>query len=471
MKTAKQLLISTIAVLIFFTGYAQKPKYIFFFIGDGMGIAQAQLTNQYYTEKEGAGLSFWKFPYRGFIATDATNSYITCSAAAGTALATGQKTSNGTISMTSDHSCDLKPLTIYAQEMGYKTGIISSVNINHATPAVFFAHNEKRGNYYELAMDLPNYGIDLFAGGGLLSPQGSEGGMPCAYENAQKKGYQIPNSLSEFKKTPKGSKVLFSSKKALDSDILTYRIDRPEDYPSLGDITAVSAQVLDNPKGFFMMVEGGAIDWTSHDNDAAAVIGETYDFDLAVREAIKFYEKFPAQTLIIVTADHETGGMALGSTRMSYASDYQALSNQKASYNAIADKISKAIESGSSKEQCMAIIADFTGLGAAVELNEAEKAELGAAYEASLAFVNKTGEPGREYGRSNPLAVKAVKMLAEKAGIGWTTWSHTAVQVPIFAIGAGAQEVSMAQSNDDLARAIHKIITGNNLEGVPCIKK
>lgn len=441
----------------------KEAKYIFYFIGDGMGITQAQLANDYLEAKhdKDTGLVFYTFPYRTIMTTHAHERYITGSAAAATALATGHKTSINTISKNHAHSCDIVAIPSVAKKTDFKTGIISSVFINHATPACFYAHDIHRSNYYEIALDLPKSGIDFFAGGGFKHPKGKEKDKKSAYEFAREAGYYIPNSFDAFLKAPRDKKLLFSTDVALNTGILKYRIDRQEEYPSLAQLTKKGIDYLDNDKGFFIMIEGGAIDWAGHANDAGTIIHETIDFDLSVREAFEFYKSHPDETLIIVTADHETGGLALGSAKTQYESNLPLIDNQKRSKGELSDSLKAVLKNDGDYEQCLQVISYYTNLNKSITLNDLEKKQLSEAFEETKQYLERESKEYSEiYGTYNPLAVTALKILAAKAGIGWTTYAHTAVQVPVYAIGAGAEKVMEVHDNTDLAKVILNIISG-----------
>ena len=428
-----------------------------------MGLVQAQLADEYIKSQNSrdTGISFVGFPYRSFVTTFAQNRYITCSAAGGTALANGQKSSINTIGKSADRTCDYLSVVTAAHSFGMKTGVLSSVFINHATPACFYAHSKDRNNMYEIAMQIPASGVDFFAGGSISENKGKDGTLPDAYEAAEKAGYFVPRSMAQFAAAPKGGKVLFTTGKALGTDILTSRINRPAQSASLADLTAKAIEYLYGPSGFVMMVEGGAIDWACHENDAAGEVQETIDLDLAVREALKFYRQRPSETLILVTADHETGGMTLGCGNSGYSSDFSLLRYQKASYGAVSDTLRKAIVAGADFDRCLALIGAYTGLGTAVPLSDNDRTELRTSYGHSLYYSQDNKKQYTDtYGDKNPMAVCALKMLACKAGVGWTTFAHTGAAVPVYAIGAGADRLADIKDNTEIARTLLQLISG-----------
>jgi len=265
---------------------AAQPKNIFLFIGDGMGFAHVSVAEAFIP------LSFTQFPVLGMAANRSANSYVTCSAAAATALATGVKTNNGMIAMDPSGK-PLKSIAFDFKNAGCKIGIATTVPIDHATPAAFYAIDRSRDNYYSIASQLAPSGFDFFAGSKLTDPRDVN-------EKIIQAGYAIVNTKEELAQAQPAKKILMHNV----GKVWT-----------LADITKIGIERLDNSHGFFFMVEGGKIDWAGHNNDSAGVINEMSGFSQAVAVALEFYKKHPNETLIIVTADHGTGGIALGDKR------------------------------------------------------------------------------------------------------------------------------------------------------------
>ncbi len=310
------------------------PKYVFLFIGDGMGFAHVAAAEAYLsatksTKPGNTSVSFTQFPVLGIATTYSANSYITCSSAAGTALSTGTKTNNGMLGIAPDGH-PLRSVTYDLKKAGYKIGIATSVSIDHATPAAFYANDSSRNNYYSIACQLAPTAFDFFAGAGFLSPRGKDNTEKNVYEQVQQAGYVVVRTPEQLKQVNFSQKVIVMQEENRKQDALTQAFVRTgDDGWMLPDITKVGINLLDNPKGFFFMVEGGQIDWAAHSNDAAAVIYEVIDFSKAVEEAIAFYQKHPDETLIIVTADHETGGLTLGFRDIPYVLNPALIDEQK----------------------------------------------------------------------------------------------------------------------------------------------
>ena len=314
----KLLFIWLVGVLVFFfesCNEARQAKYVFYFIGDGMGVNQVNGTEMYLAELDSVvgvkGLNFASFPIRNYVTTYSSYNGVTCSAAAGTALATGEKTKNNTIGMDKDQKEPLYSVAVRAKEAGRKVGIITSVGMNHATPAAFYGHQPRRTMYFELGKDAIRTGFDLYGGGGIIqsvSPKDSANLFDLLHES----GYLVVRGNEMFRE-----KMVESSKLVViqggPQTTLPYAIDREEDDLTLSQMTEGAIEFLNRGKeGFFLMVEGGLIDYACHVNDAATTFREVVDFADAVQKAYEFYLKHPDETLIVVTADHETGGIVLG---------------------------------------------------------------------------------------------------------------------------------------------------------------
>jgi len=447
----------------------KKVKYVFYFIGDGMGLAQTSLAESYLAsingEKGMHRLSFNDFPSHGYATTFCQNRLVTGSAAAGTALASGKKTSVNTIGLNGDHSIEYIPIAEKAKRKGYKVGIVSSVSIDHATPASFYAHQPSRNMYYDIACDLVESNFDYFGGGGFKYPDGKKNNQKSVFAFGQKAGYQIINEKEAFVelKSESSDKVIAYSPVLTSGEALYYRIDQKENELKLKDFTRKGIQLLDNEKGFFMMVEGGKIDWACHANDAAATIHEVIDFEEAIQEAVKFYNNHPDETLIVVTADHETGGLGLGYSGMGYETNLSLLQNQKASMEEF-EKIVIQYKNNNKPvfDEVLKLVSDYYGLNNGSEelaLTDFEKSQLRIAFQES--FINNKQVKTSDftmYGGYEPVSMTATKILNNKAGIGWTTYSHTASPVPVRAIGKGHSLFNGYYDNTDIPSRIEALM-------------
>jgi alkaline phosphatase len=438
-------------LLLVLSGYAQQAKYVFYFIGDGMGVNQVQGTELYRGELEGKiGITpiwFTQFPYATTATTFSATNGVTDSAAAGTALATGNKTQNGTIGMKQDLQTEVSSVAVWAKNKGCRVGVTTSVSVDHATPAAFYAHDPSRGSYYKIGTDLYKAGFDFYAGSDFIDPNNKDnkdGNSENLYTMAEKNGYTIARGYKDYlKKCKKADKmILFQSEKASEKDrtAIPYAIDRTKDDLTLADITRSAINFLskDLSKGFFLMVEGGKIDWACHSNDAATAFHEVADMDEAVKVAYEFYSQHPDETLIVVTADHETGGFVLGTG--AYKLNLQVLKNQKVSesgFTRILNELRKKYNNNVSWKKVQQALKENFGFWDKVKLNEKQEERLLAKYNNTLKGKEAKLEKS-EYAQDEPLAAEAKRIIDEIALVGWTSGGHSAGYVPVFAIGAGA---------------------------------
>ena len=369
-----------------------RAKYVFYFIGDGMGLSHICLTEAFLADNEGSigntSLNFTRFPVFGWATTYSASNWITESSAAGTALSTGEKTTNSMLGTRPD-STHLRSITYMIHDAGYAVGVTSNVTIDHATPGAFYASACNRSDYYEIAQQLPATGFEFFGGGGFIYPTGRDLDMPSVYASITKAGYTVARGVNSYQlNKADAARMFYTQDEGLEGD-LPYAIDRKEGDLSLSQVVEAAIDFLYDPKGkgFFLMSEGGKIDWSAHANDAKTTIWEVLDFADAIALAIAFYEQHPQETLIVVTADHETGGLTLGA-QSGYNMFFDALDNQTAS--TAADKS----------------------------------------------------------------ITEAVRQSNRDARIGWTTTSHTGVAVPVFAIGAGSGNFGGKMDNTDIPKKI-----------------
>ena len=464
----KQVIRRHVAVLLVIflvsTVWAQQAKYVFYFIGDGMGVNQVNGAEMYLAEQEGRigvkPLLFTTFP-AGTMATtfSATNS-VTDSSAAGTALATGEKTYNGAVSMDDDKNV-LSTVAERAKKAGRKVGIATSVSVDHATPAAFYAHQPNRSRYYEIALDLPKAGFDFYAGSGFLKPTttADKKEAPNVFPIIEEAGYTIARGLDEYKeKAADAKKMILIQKEGAEPSCLPYAIDHEEGDLTLPEITesAVSFLSKGNKKGFFLMVEGGKIDWACHSNDPVTVFEEVIDLDNAVRVAYEFYKKHPKETLIVVTADHETGGMGLGIGK--YELHLKSLLNQKQSQDLLSKAITDLRKDKAGKaswNEIKDLLTEKMGFWKELPLTWEQEKMLRDEYEQSF-VKNKVVFEESLYARTEPLAAAARKVMSQIAMVGWTSSSHTAGSVPVFAIGAGADLFTGKMDNTEIPKRIAK---------------
>ena len=446
------------------------PKYVFLFIGDGMSYPQIQSTSDFLgalndadywqaepslDDNQGAildgpeYLNFMNFPVAGSAVTYDSNSFCPDSASTATSLSTGHKTYSGTINMDETGSTAYETIAEQlAEQKGWEIGIISSVNLNHATPAAFYAHQASRNNYYEIGLELIESGFTYFAGGGLLKPTGAEDDQEDLYTLAEAAGYTVAKTQAEAEAVTDGPVILIDEHLA-DGDAMAYELDRTDDMWSLADHVEKGIEVLDNDKGFFMMCEGGKIDWACHANDAASTIHDTRALADAVQVAIDFAAEHPEETLILVTGDHETGGLTIGFAGTDYDTYLDLLENQKISFAKFdSDYVADYKENQTSFEDVMADVTELFGLktegeeGDKLVLTDYELDLLRTAYEKSV-HGTETGYAAQQeyvlYGTYEPLSVTLTHIINNKSGISFTSYSHTGLPVAVLAQGVGSE--------------------------------
>jgi len=281
----------------------KKPKNIILLIADGTGLSQIS-SSQFYNDQPS---NYEQFPVVGLIKTSASDKLITDSAAGATAFASGIKTYNGAVGVGPD-TMFVPNIVEQISENGFSTGVISTSSITHATPACFYAHVERRRSYEKIAEYLVNSEIDFFAGGGLefFNKREDKQNLLMALKS---KGFTIDTtSLKPINASKQGF--------LLADDAMPKMLEGRGDFLPNATQLAVG-QLSKNSKGFFLMVEGSQVDWGGHSNEGDYLISELIDFDDAMGVALKFAEA-NGETLIIVTADHETGGFTLGADNGDY---------------------------------------------------------------------------------------------------------------------------------------------------------
>ena len=459
----KRLSYLLLFVLLAGMASAQTAKYVFYFIGDGMGVNQVNGTEMYLAEQEGRigakSLLFTSFPVASVATTFSATNSVTDSSAAGTALATGIKTYNGAIGM-DDQKQPLQSVAAQAKAAGKKVGVATSVSVDHATPAAFYAHQPDRDMYYEIATDLPKAGFDFYAGGGFLKPTttADKKEAPSIFPIIEAAGYTVARGLQEYQaKASDAGKMVLIQKEGSAPDCLPYAIDRQEGDLSLAEITqsAIDFLTKGKDKGFFLMVEGGKIDWACHGNDAATVFHEVVDMDNAIRVAYEFYKKHPKETLIVVTADHETGGLGLGTGP--YKLNLKVLDAQKQSQDELSRAITnlRRMRKVINWEEMKEFLGEKMGFWKELPLNWEQEKMLRDAYEDSFVKKHVVFEESL-YAKTEPLAVAAKKVMSQLAYLGWCSGGHSAGYVPVYAIGAGSKLFMGKMDNTDIPKRIAK---------------
>ncbi len=433
-------------------------KYVFMMIGDGMGINSAYGA-QLYNKATGKGpeeINFLHFPGRTIVTTQSASSLVTDSAAAGSAISTGHKTKNGSIGVDKDMEY-VSSISEWAKEKGFGTGIATSVGINHATPSAYYAHQESRTYHSAIVYDYINSEVDFLAGGGVyedhkknitteeLEKKIAESGITILRGDEIENAENIEGRILCLGNDPKLRELKFA-------------IDQQENDTNLSDFVKAGIEYLDGhygDKGFFFMVEGGKIDYSNHGNDAVGAFHEVNDFAAAIDVAIEFYNEHPEETLIIVTADHETGGIILGSGK--YQLDLSRLAWQNESEDVLTTKFRDSFaEKSPSWEEVKAFLSENLGLWEHVKVDEEFENRL-------KSSVEEMAESGEEdnvknlYSVNSKIVYDAVIYLAEASGINWAHSGHSGSPVGLFVLGPGAGAFNSCKDNTDIPKTIAKL--------------
>ena len=376
-------------ILISTSAYADKPaKYVFLFIGDGMGFSTVDVTESYLSWKEGKlggeQLLFTTFPVLGAAINYSADSRVTDSSAAGTAIACGEKTNNSWLGVDPQEK-PLESVAAVLKKQGYKVGIMSTVPVNHATPASFYGHNKSRHASYAILKEIPESGFEFFAGSGMMGFAGNRW-----KPEPDITGYLVENGYNVCYGKEELAEAIANQDKIVLSQIYNRGVEpknyesgkTPEGHITLAEMVQGALDLFGDKDPFFMAIEGGEIDWGGHANKTMPMVNAVINFDKAIEVAYQFYLAHPDETLIVITADHETGGVALGH---GYNVNWQAYED---------------------------------------------------------AWVAE--------GCDNTLDNEANAALNEIGLVRWTTGDHTGGAVPVYAIGKGAEKFGGRIDNTDI---------------------
>lgn len=463
------LSLSVLLLVAVMAATAQKrAKYVFYFIGDGMGVNQVNCAETYLAAREGrigtSPLTFPSFPYMAFVNTQSETNGVTDSAAAGTALASGRKTKNGAIGVLSDLSTPVNSVAHAAHEHGAAVGIASSASIDHATPAVFYAHQADRNSYHEIGAQLPNSGFEYFAGSDFRKPADpADASAPDLYALTRDAGYTIVRGYAAYKKEGKRAKKLLMLQPEADSRLnagnIPYVLDRNAASLTLQQMTEAGIEQLTKARkdGFFFMVEGAMIDMACHSNDGAGFVQELLAMDSCVQMAYKFYEKHPDETLIVVTADHETGGLVLG--RGPYELHLDLLDGQKMSIWGYQHHLRQLARTASRDSLTWQAMRDDVrrnwGIWDKFEPSKQQAERIRRAYNHYLAALMDT-ERKNWNAEIDELTYACAQTLDEHTLIGWQSGGHSNGYVGVYAIGAGAEQFTGRIDNTQIPQRIMK---------------
>ncbi len=437
----------------------EKPeiKYVFYMIGDGMGI-NLPYAAELYNNVTGYGpekVNFVHFPVRTIITTHAASSLVTDSAAAGTALSTGHKTIKGGLGVDAEGN-PVSNVAEWAKEMGYGTGLATTVGINHATPSAFYAHIVSRYDYSAIIEDYLDSNLDFLAGAGIYTDKKGGPSVKKMEKDIRKSGITILRGAEmEGSKEVEGRLLCLSAK---DQTELEFAIDQKEDDTNLSDFVKAGITYLDEhygDKGFFFMIEGGKIDYATHNEDPVGSFHELNDFAAAVDMAMEFYNEHPDETLIVVTADHETSGLIIGAG--GYKMDVSPLSWQSESEYALTQKYRDRFENKvPSWEEVKTFLSDNLGLWSHVKVDEKFEEKLKDEIEA-LAKSGTDAGVENLYSVNSKIVYEAVAYLSKISGFSWAHSSHSGSPVGLFVLGPGAESFNSCQDNTDVPKRIAEL--------------
>ncbi len=450
------------AVAMAISVMAEDAKYVFYFIGDGMGLGHVNATEAYNREvlKGEQPILMMTFPVASQARTYSASSPITDSAAAGTALSTGYKTKNSMIGMDPD-TVAVNSIAVDFMKAGYAVGVGTTVQADDATPAAWYAHAENRGMKQTIAPQAAESGLSFLAGGGFKLHGAGEEAF-SEFLNVMRKGnYEIAEGYAAFNELKKKggkfpSKVMLMPENAAGGQV-GYTIDSIPGYLTCAQITEACLHTLESasPDKFLMMIEGGNIDWAAHANDGGGVIKEILNFQDAINVAYQFYLRHPSETLIVVTADHDTGAMAYGRNGGSYNIAYADA--QKISKDAFADWTREWGKNTQNPtwEEMENVLKEKLGFWSIVPVNQKQTDELKNLFEET--FITKRAEDEKTlYHTFNAFTAKAFEILNYHIGIGWTTTYHAGNLVPVYAIGANANYFTGSLNNNEIPLLIKR---------------
>ena len=462
----KRILLSLSVFIIAAAASFAQPKYVFYFIGDGMGVPQVLLAEEYLSAAKGElgieKLAMSQLPYATFSSHYSADSDVTDSAASATALSSGIKTNNYYVGVDPEGN-PVTTMAEMAKRCGKKVGILTTVTVNHATPAGFSAHQMHRQMLYEIARDEAATGFDFFAGAGIEKPHTLYDGTPApvdAYTLFKDAGYTWFGNMEDFKAGYKNaSKILLTPE---EGKSVSFRLDadhNPQDHIFFKDMVgaAVDFFMKDGCKqGFFIMAEGGKIDSACHSHDAAASVRETVDFDEGIQVALEFYKKHPKQTLIVITADHETGSLTLSAKKPEKLALLGCQTNNVHYIShMLKQELKKYKDSPMPWEEVKSFLTKYFGFWDKIDIKWPEERRLRDCYYETIAK-KQAGSVKDLYSDNAKITVEAMHILHERCGIYWVG-SHSSCFTPVFAIGVGAENFSRQTDNAQVGRDIIRI--------------
>lgn len=428
---------------------AANPKYIFYYIGDGMGLAPANAAETYNRRVLGndSPLLMNTFPSVGWLTTYSATGPVTDSAAAGTALATGHKTQNNMLGMDAD-TVSVGSVAAELFEKGWGVGLATSVYADDATPGAFYAHVPSRKQYYNIDCQMAASGYQ-FVGGAGIKGDVADGNPTDIHTVLAEAGVQLvrgPQGIDSIN----SERVLLLNPEGTKNWNIGYTIDSIAGVLTLPQMAEACLKQLERtaPDRFFMMVEGGNIDHALHANDGGAAIKEILNFNQALAVAVDFYRQHPEETLIIVTADHDTGGMSM---LWNAGNGLRYIDHQRVSKEVFSDYCKDLLKSSEafSWDNMKAYLTENLGLFQAVPVSAEDEASLRTLFDHTFG-IRDTADQETLYANFNAFAVEVFRIFNDAAGLAFTTTGHSGNPVPVYALGCGAERFAGYTDNTDI---------------------
>ena len=443
---------------------AAPPRYIFYFIGDGMGPGPVMWADIYARNVlQSPGLLMLQFPVASMSTTQSASNLVTDSAAAGTALATGHKTKNNMLGMTAD-TIAVPSIAQRLHKLGYGVGIVTTVAPDDATPGAFYAHVPSRGKYYDIGLQAIESDYEFIAGSRWRANTHKKmpHDLPQLMDQA---GITTLHSTDDVAAAATRRVMVTSPFTGLnghplaDNDLVGHVIDSMDNALTLPAMTEACLKHLQRhtPDRFLMMIEGGSIDWAAHANDGATVVMETLSFDQSIRIAYDFYLQHPHETLIVVTADHETCGMSVGNSVTKYNAYPQYIQYQKISKEVFSNWCRDMVRNNTpiTWDEMKQYLTDKMGFWTYVPVSDDETKVLKEKFNRSFVTHDDQGQKTL-YNTYNGFTVEVFDIMSRRAGFGWATPKHSGNPVPVFVIGDDAALFSRMNDNTDLPQLILK---------------
>ncbi|MDE6114403.1 alkaline phosphatase [Barnesiella sp. WM24] len=461
-------ILATVLTGLCVLGVSAEVKYVFYLIGDGMGMGHVNAAQYYNRIVRGADepLLMMQFPVASQAWTYSASAPVTDSAAAGTALSTGYKTKNNMLGLAPDSVEHYVSIARDLKDAGWGVGVLTSVAPDDATPAAFYAHQPARWMYYEIDKEAVASGYDFLGGAslrGVADKEGKPNEVPAMIKDA---GIEIAYGTeagSELAGKVDRLWVLSPENVWGNGNNIGYTIDSIPGAMNLPSLTKVALDHVSakSPDKFFMMIEGGNIDHAAHANDPGGVIKEVLNFQDVIRVAYDFYLAHPEETLIVITADHDTGGMAIGHPDHYGYVDLALVDTQRISKDRLADYCRDIVKDGKtiSWDEMRDLLQSKLGFWTAVPLTEEQTNRLRAAFDRTFLARESNDEKGL-YNTFSEFVIEAFRIYNYWVGTDFISHNHTANPVPVFAIGNGSEKFTHVVNNTDIPRIIRSLTLG-----------